>query len=54
MEWNWPTVIVLAVIAVIVAAIIVGWVINKKKGKTSCSCGGSCGACGMNCSGRKS
>ena len=46
---DWPTIIVAAVIAVIFASIIVCGIINKKKGKHSCSCGTSCGACGMNC-----
>lgn len=44
---NWPTVIVALVIAGILAAIVVTGIINKKKGKRVCSCGGSCGSCGM-------
>ena len=47
---NLATGIVLAVIAVILVAIIVNSIINRKKGKHSCSCGGSCEACGLNCS----
>ena len=39
----WPDVIVIAVIAAILAFIVVRSVINKKKGKRSCSCG--CGGC---------
>ena len=39
----WPDVIVIAVIAAILALIVVRSVINKKKGKRSCSCG--CGGC---------
>ena len=39
----WPDIIVIAVIVSILALIAVRSVINKKKGKTSCSCG--CGGC---------
>ena len=47
---DWPTIIVASVIGAILLFIIVRGIINKKKGKRSCSCG-SCGACGMNCHG---
>lgn len=43
---NLPTIIIASVIAVIFVAIVVTQIINKKKGKSSCSCGGSCGNCG--------
>jgi hypothetical protein len=43
---HWPTIIVSAVIAAVVAAIIICGVRNKKKGKGGCSCG-SCGGCAM-------
>ena len=42
---NWPTIIVAAVVATIFAAIIIVSIRNKKKGKTSCSCG--CSGCAM-------
>ncbi len=32
------------------AAVIVKMIIDKKKGKHSCSCGGNCGACPVGCS----
>ena len=48
---NAPTIIIATVVAVIFIAIVVREVRNRKKGKGSCSCGGNCGACGMNCSG---
>jgi len=43
---NLPTIIIATIIAVVFVAIIVKQIINKKKGKSSCSCGGSCGSCG--------
>ena len=45
MDWN--TIIGAAVIGLIFAAIVVCGIINKKKGKGSCSCSGSCGGCAM-------
>ena len=45
----WPTVIIAALVVATFVAIVTCGVINKKKGKSSCSCGGSCGSCGMNC-----
>lgn len=42
---NWQTWLVLGIIAVIFASIVVVSVINKKKGKSSCSCG--CSGCAM-------
>lgn len=41
----WPTIIVSSVIALLVVAIIVKAIINKKKGKSSCSCG--CSGCAL-------
>lgn len=41
---NWQTILVLSIVAVIFAAIIVKGIINKKNGKSSCSCG-SCSGC---------
>lgn len=43
----WPTIIIAAIIGVVVCAIIAKGIINKKKGKSSCSCGGGCGGCAM-------
>ena len=43
---NLPTIIIASVIAIIFVAIVVTQIINKKKGKSSCSCGGACGSCG--------
>ena len=39
----WPTIIIASVIGVIFALIVAKEIINKKKGKSSCSCG--CGGC---------
>ncbi len=47
---NIPTIIILAIVVVVFLAIIIREIRNKKNGKGSCSCGGNCGACGMNCS----
>lgn len=44
---NIPTFLVASLVAFIFIAIIVTGIRNKKKGKSSCSCGGSCGACPM-------
>ena len=44
---NVPTLIVLAMVTAALAAIIIGQIRRKKQGKSSCSCGGSCGACPM-------
>ena len=40
-----PTIIVISVVLLIASAIITKMIINKKQGKTSCSCG--CGGCAM-------
>ena len=42
---NLATIIICLVLAVIVAAIIIGLVRNKKKGKSSCGC--KCDHCAM-------
>ena len=39
----WPTIIIATAIGAIFALIVAKEIINKKKGKTSCSCG--CGGC---------
>ncbi len=36
---NPPTVIALIIVALIVIGLVVLMIVNKKKGKTSCSCG---------------
>ena len=46
---NLPTIIVALVVVGIVASIVICGIKNKRKGKSYCSCGGSCGSCGMNC-----
>ena len=50
-----PTIIVSSVVALVFVAIVVRGISNRKKGKHSCSCGGSCGACGISelCKGNK-
>ena len=40
---NWQTIVVAAIVVAVFAAIIVKGIINKKKGKSSCSCG--CNGC---------
>ena len=42
---TWQTWVVLGVIAVIFASVIIKGIINKKKGKSSCSC--DCSGCAM-------
>lgn len=41
---TWQTIVVATIVAVIFAAIVVKGIINKKNGKSSCTCG-SCGGC---------
>jgi ABC-type glucose/galactose transport system permease subunit len=41
------TIIIAAVIAILFVAVIANEIIKKKNGKSSCSCGGNCGACGL-------
>ena len=48
---NASTIIVAAIVAAVFLAIVIREIRNRKKGKGSCSCGGSCDACGMNCGG---
>lgn len=43
----WPSIIILSLIVAAVVAVAVGEILKKKKGKSSCSCGGACGACPM-------
>ena len=50
---NVPTIIVLAIVLIVFAAIIIRGIINRKNGKSGCSCG--CSGCGMSdiCHGQK-
>lgn len=41
----WPTIIVAAIVAAAFIAIVIKAIINRKQGKSSCSCG--CGGCAM-------
>ncbi|MBE6991846.1 MAG: FeoB-associated Cys-rich membrane protein [Ruminococcaceae bacterium] len=47
---NLPTFIVAAIVAAVFIAIVVKMISDKKNGKSSCSCGGNCRACGAGCS----
>ncbi|MBR7098793.1 MAG: FeoB-associated Cys-rich membrane protein [Clostridia bacterium] len=49
-----PTVIGACVVAAVVIWIVAVQIRNRIKGKSSCSCGGNCGACGLDCHGPKS
>ena len=46
---NLPTIITGILVAAVLGAIIISGIRNRKNGKSACSCGGSCGGCGMNC-----
>ena len=50
---NLPTVIVFSLVAVIIVLIIVKGVIDRRRGKASCSCGGCCKGCALNCAGNE-
>ncbi len=52
---TWLSWVILGVIAALFAAVVVCGIVNRKKGKGSCSCGGSCGGCAMSgaCHGNK-
>ncbi len=41
------TIIIASIIGFIFVAIVVKIIIDKKKGKHSCSCGGNCQVCGI-------
>lgn len=43
----WPTIIIASIIAAVFCTIIIKGIINKKNGKSSCSCGGGCVGCAM-------
>ena len=44
------TILIASVIAALFVAVVVVMIINKKNGKHSCSCGGSCSSCPIGCS----
>lgn len=44
---NWQTIVGLIIIVLLVAIIIIKGIIDKKKGKSSCGCGGNCSACNI-------
>lgn len=44
---NWLSWVILGVIAALFVAVVAVEIRNRKKGKKSCSCGGSCGGCAM-------
>lgn len=46
---NWQSWLTLAILAAILTAIVARGIYNKRHGKSSCACGGNCGACGMGC-----
>ena len=50
MDMNWQSWLVLAVI---VAILVARGIYNRRRGRSSCSCGGNCGACGMGCGSHK-
>ena len=54
--WAWicaniGTIIICAALVAVIILVIL-WMINDNK-KGNCSCGGSCGTCGMNCHNKK-
>lgn len=49
----WPTIIGASVVGLIVILIYARQIRNKRIGKGGCSCGGNCGACGMDCHSRE-
>lgn len=46
---NLGTLIVLAVLLIVVGLIVRKMIVDKRSGRSTCSCGGSCGSCGGNC-----
>ena len=46
---NLPTILAGLLVAAVFAAIVAKGIYNRRRGKHSCSCGGSCGSCA--CSG---
>ena len=46
---NLPTLLISLVILAVFVAIVARGIHNKRRGKSSCACGGSCGSCGATC-----
>ena len=46
---NAPTLVVLALVVLLVAAVVGKLIRDKRAGKHACSCGGSCGGCANQC-----
>ena len=44
---EWLSILLVCLISAVFITIVVCGIINKIKGKSSCSCGGNCGVCGM-------
>ena len=44
---NWQTAVGVIIVAGIFIAIVAKMIVNTKKGKTMCSCGGGCSGCPM-------
>lgn len=44
---NMGTIVITLLLILIVGAIVFSMIRNKRKGKSSCSCGGSCAHCNM-------
>ncbi len=42
---NAPTIVIGLLVLAVFVAIVAQGIRNKKQGKSSCSCGGSCGGC---------
>lgn len=42
---NAPTILIALLVAAVFVAIILRGIANRKKGKSSCACGGDCGSC---------
>ena len=46
---NLPTVLVLILVIALFAGLVTKSVLDKKKGKHTCACGGDCSACAGKC-----
>lgn len=44
---NLASTLVAALVAILIIAIVISSVRRHRQGKSSCSCGSSCGGCGM-------
>ncbi|MBR4200739.1 MAG: FeoB-associated Cys-rich membrane protein [Oscillospiraceae bacterium] len=43
---NLGTIVITLILIAVVAAIVISMINDRKKGKTSCGCGGDCAHCG--------